>query len=71
MPPMSSVFPSSWLGLNAMRNNRWRSVRPDRHDLTVDGAPVCAKIETVVRDRLDRLVKPAEGLGPQALFGLF
>src|SRR5271157_1479855 len=30
-----------------------RFVRLDRHDLTVDSAPVCAKIETVVHDRLE------------------
>jgi hypothetical protein len=57
MPPLSSVFPSSWLALNAMRNNRQRFVRLDRHYLSVDSALVCAKIETVVRDRFDR---PAE-----------
>src|SRR5438093_1445234 len=32
---------------------RQRFVRLDRHDLTVDSAPVCAKIETVVHDRLE------------------
>jgi hypothetical protein len=47
------------------------SARLDRHYLTVEGALVCAKIETVVCDRLDRLVKPAEWLTPQALFGFF
>jgi hypothetical protein len=40
-----------------MRNNRQRFVRLDRHYLSVDSALVCAKIETVVRDRFDR---PAE-----------
>src|SRR5438105_9520671 len=32
---------------------RQRFVRLDRQDLTVDSAPVCAKIETVVHDRLE------------------
>src|SRR5271166_6733707 len=32
---------------------RQRFVRFDRQDLTVDSAPVCAKIETVVHDRLE------------------
>src|SRR6266436_269500 len=32
---------------------RQRFVRLDGQDLTVDGAPVCAKIETVVDDRLE------------------
>src|SRR6266480_1833773 len=32
---------------------RQRFVRLDCQDLTVDGAPVCAKIETVVHDRLE------------------
>src|SRR5207248_5022398 len=32
---------------------RQRFVRLDRHDLAVDSAPVCAKIETVVHDRLE------------------
>src|ERR1700694_3556755 len=32
---------------------RQRFVRLDCHYLTVDSAPVCAKIETVVRDRLE------------------
>src|ERR1700681_5076290 len=32
---------------------RQRFVRLDFHDLTVDNAPVCAKIETVVHDRLE------------------
>src|SRR6266481_7626413 len=32
---------------------RQRFARLDRQDLTVDGAPVCAKIETVVHDRLE------------------
>src|SRR5439155_12931655 len=32
---------------------RQRFVRLDSHDLTVDSAPVCAKIETVVHDRLE------------------
>src|SRR5260370_20685959 len=32
---------------------RQRFVRLDRQDLTVDSAPGCAKIETVVHDRLE------------------
>src|SRR5271166_416882 len=32
---------------------RQRFVRLDRQDLTVDSAPVCAKIETVVHDKLE------------------
>src|SRR5258708_23056824 len=32
---------------------RQRFVQPDCQDLSVDSAPVCAKIETVVHDRLE------------------
>src|SRR5260370_13447008 len=35
------------------RRVRQRFVRLDCHHLTVDSAPVCAKIETVVHDRLE------------------
>src|SRR5438067_13181357 len=32
---------------------RWRFVRLDCQDLTVDSAPICANIETVFDDRLE------------------